>query len=394
MFIKLRKAIRLQQFIIREPYMLNKLYILLLTITMAISCSQEEIPLQNTANINADQHIKVATIVLRAQSFVPQIETVGSIQAAEEIVLSTQLTAPVRTIHFREGQNVKRGDLLLLLDQEKVEISLVRAKEGLEQARSRLQESKDNFTRRKELAKQKTLSQELLDSANHEWQRAKSAVNKAQAEKKLAQRNLADSRIISPINGIIDQNMVEVGETVQKGQDLLLIQATDHLEIKTYVSESDIHFILAGNKAQFIVANWPDRVFSATVSTVGITSDPRTGNFPVTLRINSIDKKIAITLRPGMTTTINIEGKKSQSTLLIPETALVDYQRKQSVFIIQNQRAVLRRPQLQVGLGDQIKVISGLQQGDKIVISSSRPLRDGAIVIQQTNNKLGNKTAD
>ncbi len=362
--------------------MFKKVYTPLLMVIALSACSQEEVPLQDTVNVTADKPIEVTAITLKPKSFIPHIAVVGSIQSAEEIVLSAEVIAPVKKIHVREGQKVKRGDLLLSLDSEKVELNLTRASESLEQAQSRLQESNDNYTRRKELAEQKTLSQELLDAANHEWQRAKSAVAEAKAATSLAQRKLADSQIISPVNGVIDQNLVEVGEAVQEGQDLLLIQATDHLEVKTYVSERDIHFIREGNKARVMVANWPDQIFSAAVLTVGIAGDARTGNFPVTLLIDPIEKGSTVTLRPGMTATVKIQGETSQSTLLIPETALVDYQREQVVFVLEDQQAVLRRPRLQVGLGDQVKIISGLQSGERIIVSSIRPLRNGAAVVE------------
>lgn len=379
---------------IKASAMFKKVYIALLTVAALGACSQDEIPIQDPMNTPATRPIAVTAITLEPQNFIPHIAVVGSIQAAEEIVLSAELIAPVKKIHVREGQNVKRGDLLLSLDSEKVELNLTRARESLQRAQSRLQESDDNFTRRKELAEQKTLSQELLDAAHHEWQRAKSAVAEAEAATSLAQRKLTDSRIISPVNGVIDQNLVEVGEAVQEGQDLLLIQATDHLEVKTYVSERDIHFIREGNKAQVTVSNWPYQTFAASVSTVGIAGDGRTGNFPVTLLIDPIANSSAVTLRPGMTATVRIQGETSQSKLLIPETTLVDYQRERVVFVIEDQKAALRRPQLQVGLGDQVKIISGLQQGERVIVSASRPLRDGATVVERTIDKIDEQTTE
>lgn len=360
--------------------MLKKVYASVLLTASLFACSSEEVT-EEIANTTAiDNVAEVSTITVEHRPFTPKITVVGSIQAAEEIVLSAEVVAPVKMLHVREGQKVLRGDLLLELDSEKLQLSLTRAKKALEQSQSRLQESADNLTRRKELAEQKTLSQELLDSSRHGWQRAKAAVAEAEAAVRLAQRNLTDARILSPVNGVIDEHLVEVGEAVQEGQNLLSIQATDQLEVKTFVSERDIHLIRENNEAQVLVANWPQDSFAATVLTVGIAGDSRTGNFPVTLLITASDNTSQAALRPGMTATVNIRGETTQAELLIPESALIDHQRQRVVFVVENNKAVLRQPRLQVGLGDQVKVISGLQPGEQLVINSNRPLSDGMSV--------------
>lgn len=362
--------------------MFKKAFPLLLS-TILIACSTEEPPNNSSEVATVKAAIEVSAITLQAQSFIPEITVVGSIQAAEEIVLSAEVVAPVKKIYIREGQKIKRGDLLLALDSEKLQLGLTRAKQNLEQTRSHFQESAGNLKRRKELAEQKTLSEELLDAARHESQRAKASFTEAEAAADIAQRNLTDSQVVSPVNGVIDKLLVEVGEAVQEGQQLLLIQATDQLEAKTFVSERDIHLIREGNRADIMLANWPETVFSASVLTVGIAGDARTGNFPITLLISPADDPSATPLRPGMTATIKIKGSVSQSSLLIPESALVDYQRDRVVFVIEDQKASLRRPLLQVGLGDQVKVQSGLLLGDRVIVQSNRPLKDGIIVTEQ-----------
>jgi len=332
------------------------------------------------SNSVVESPVMVATMALTAQEFRPEFSVVGAIQAAEEIVLSAELAAPVAKIHVREGQTIQRGNLLLELDSEKLQLQLTQAQQTLRQSQSRLQESRDNLTRRQQLAEQKTLSQELLDAANHEWQRATAAMAEAEAAVSLAKRNLTDTRILSPVNGVVDKRLVEVGETVQEAQLLLLIQATDQLEAKTFVSERNIHLLREGNKASLVLANWPDRTITATVQNVGIAGDARTGNFPVTLLVDETD----IPLRPGMTTTIKIKGEAQGSALLIPESALFDHQRQRVVFVLEDGKASLRHPQLQVGLGDQIKVLSGIQVGEKVIVQTRRPLRGGMPVEEQT----------
>lgn len=372
---------------------------ILLSAGLLTACADDAADSANSGDLKDDSGIvsaqesviQVKTIALQHESFTPVISLVGAIQAAEEIALSVNFSAPIKQVLVREGQAIQRGDTLLVLDDEKLQLQLTQARQMLEQSRSRLQEAQENLKRREDLAEKNTLSKELLDAARHEWHRASSAVKEAEAAKSLAQRDLKDTKVTSPVNGVIDEGILETGETVQPGQQLVLIQATGSLEVKTFISERDIHVISEGNHATLRLSHWPQKLYHAMILSIGVAADLKTGNFPLTLLINDADK----TLRVGMTTDIEIQGDTMTEVLIIPESALVDYDRQQAVFVVKNsvvkngvanssavnhKRAEVRRPQLHVGLGDRVKVLAGLVVGEQLVVRADRALVDGVQV--------------
>jgi len=318
---------------------------------------------------------------LALASLTPKIGSVGEVQAAERIEMSVDFSAPVVTIHVREGESIQRGQLLLELDVTKLQFRVDQTHQALQQAESRLNESRDNLERREVLAKQHNLSKEALDSARHEYRRAQAEVAEVRALAGLAERDLADSRVVSPVDGLLDKKWVEVGETVQPGQQLLVLQATEVLEVETFVSERDINYVRVGAHAEVLIEGWRSHRYQAVVQSVGAAADSRTGNFVVKLLLREHD----LFVRPGMTARVTITGTPLENILLLPEDALVDRQRKRVVFVVVEdgqgqQRAVLRQPRLKVGLGDQLVVVSGLSVDDQVVVQGQRALVDGARV--------------
>ena len=317
--------------------------------------------------------INVTTITLQRQSLQPTLNLIGIVQSSNRIDLTADVAAPVAKVLVKEGQRVRKGQLLIELDSEKLQIEVTRAAEALKQARSRLQESYTGLQRREQLAKQQTLSAELLDSARHDHSRSQAAVEEARAALRLAERGLRDAKVLSPVAAVVDKQHVEVGENVRPGDQLLVIQATSALEVAAYVSERDIGVLSEGNLATVHIDGWQPRRYSAVLHTRGAAANPRTGNFLVTLLIDHIDQHV----RPGMTAQLAVKANPIDDVLLLPEAALADRQRQRVVFVEDNGRAVMRRPRLQTGFSDRLLILSGLQAGERVIIDPLDSIVDG-----------------
>ena len=153
------------------------------------------------------------------------------------------------------------------------------------------------------------------------------------------------------------------------------------MRVHTWVSETDIRHILAGGEARVIAAGLAGREFEASIEWVGVSADPDTGNFPVKLILT--DETDA--LRPGMTATAVLEGINIPDVLLLPESALVDRDRRRVVFIVEQdtQRKVLHECANQYW--QPVLVINyifsmALHLGDLVVISGHERLLEGTAV--------------
>lgn len=320
--------------------------------------------------------VTVAVQHLTAQDWQGSVETFGVIEALEEVDVAAELSGTVVAVHVSEGDRVEAGQLLLELDAEKRELAVRQARQTAEQARTALDEARSKLKRRKELAAQETISEEVLDNSRLAVDSAAALYERALASLQLAQRELADTRIISPTAGLVDVKAVEPGEAVAVGATLVKLQAVSVLRVHTWVSEKDVAFIRSGAPAQVSISGMPGPVFEARIGWVGVNADPATGNFPVKLILQQESDSI----RPGMTATALIQGLERSGVMLLPERALVDRDRRRVVFVVEDGRAVLREPRLVAGLGDQLVVLAGLSPGDQIVVSGHHQLVDGKAV--------------
>ena len=313
---------------------------------------------------------------LTPQTWQTSVSTFGVVEALEVVNVAAELSGTVSAVHINEGDRVKAGDLLLELDPEKREFALEQARQQVQHAQAALKEARLKLQRRRNLAEQETISKEVLDSAQLAVDLASAAYQQALSSAQLAERELADTRIFSPTDGLVDIRAVEVGEPVQVGASLVTLQAVQGLRVQTWVSEADIARIRAGDPAQVTVSGLAGRVFAATIEWVGVNADPATGNFPVKLILSGETDA----LRPGMTASAELQGINVPDALLLPESALVDRDRRRVVFVVEDGVAHLREPLLAAGFSNRLQVLAGLEAGDEVVVAGQSLLLDGDAV--------------
>ena len=348
---------------------------LLSTTLLAISaCSDPE--KDNIAASENLQAIDVDTLTLQYQDWQGSINTFGAVEAAEEIQLSLDFSATVSAVLVDEGEPVSTGQLLIEMDQEKPRLRLQQASEAALRAKAAMDEAFLNLQRRKKLAEQETVSKEILDNAELAVQRAQADYRQAIATRQLAEKEQTESRITSPVDGVVDLRAVETGQSVLAGTTLMTLQATEALQVQTWVSEKDISLVSIGAQAKIFLSSQYGTQLKGQVKSVGINAHPATGNFPVEV---IIEEKTELA-RPGMTAQLSIEGLVIPRVLLLPEQALVDRNRRRVVYIIKNGIAVEVEPLLSAGFSNRIIVLSGLSEGDQLILSNLERVIDGSRV--------------
>jgi membrane fusion protein (multidrug efflux system) len=353
--------------------------LLLVTLTLVLgACSEEPAPAAEESTVAPVVNVTVQK--LKTQVWQGSIRTFGVVEAQEEVNVAAELSGTVETVHVNEGDRVKIGQLLLELDSQKQGLALQQAGQQVNGARAALDEARLKLQRRRNLSEQETISKEVLDNALLAVDAATATYQQALVSQQLAERELADTRIFSPTAGLVDIQAVEVGEAVMVGASLITLQAMQGLRVHTWVSEADIRHIRAGGKARVIASGLAGREFRGSIEWVGVSADPDTGNFPVKLILTDETD----TLRPGMTATAVLEGINIPDVLLLPESALVDRDRRRVVFIVEEdpQRSVarMREPMLAAGFGQRLHILDGVAPGDLVVISGQERLLEGTVV--------------
>ncbi|MFT4518627.1 MAG: RND family efflux transporter MFP subunit [Halioglobus sp.] len=365
--------------------MMVKKHLVLTTLlaSLLVACSEDVADSAEEATADAiPQRVSVAVETLKTQTRQGTVSTFGVIEALEEVNVAAELSGTVKAVHVNEGDSVIAGQLLLELDPEKRELAQEQAQQQMQRAKASLKEAQQKLQRRRNLAEKETISKEVLDSAQLIVDESSAAYQQAVASLQLATRELADTRIFSPTAGLVDIKAVEAGEPVRAGASLITLQAVQSLRMHTWVSEADILNIRAGGKARVFVSGLNGREFQALIEWVGVNADPATGNFPVKL----ILAKTPDTLRPGMTARAILDGISTPDALLLPESALVDRNRRRVVFVIEQGKAIMREPLLAAGFSNRLQVVSGLVAGDQVVVDGQSLLLDGTVVSVREGN--------
>ncbi len=347
-----------------------------LTLVLTACAADDEAPVPAFHSGN-NVPVVVETVLLTPENHAPLITTFGVVEGLEDVDIAAEMSGTVTRVIVREGDAVAAGDVLLELNDEKAEYKLTQARQAAEQASVLLDEARLRYQRRQDLAESDTISKEDLDSARLRLLAVDASHQKARAALQLAERELADASVRSPSDGLVDQRFIEPGEPVTMGTPLLSLQVVHTMRVHTWVSEADVFSLRAGNKAKVTLSGLPQREFEAVVAWVGVNADAATGNFPVKLLLQDESDRI----RPGMTATAHIEGLEIDDMLVLPESALVDRDRRRVVFVAVREDdktvARLREPRLAAGFANRLVVLAGVVVGERVIVSNQAQLTDG-----------------
>lgn len=266
------------------------------------------------------------------------VTATGTLQPINTISVGSELSGIIKSVEVDYNNRVKVGQVLARLDTSKLEAQITQskavlesAKASLEKALSSLADAKRTMNRNKELVLKGLISQSDFDTAetNHEAALsgvnvAKAAVSQAQATLQANETDLYKSVIRSPINGVVLTRSIDPGQTVAASfqAPVLFTLARDltQMELHVNVDEADIGKIKEGQKATFSVSSYPDRTFEGLITLSRYASSTTSGvvTYETVLKVDNTD----LALRPGMTATADITGKKVENATLVPSAAL------------------------------------------------------------------------
>lgn len=269
------------------------------------------------------------------------VTATGNLQPTNKVDVGIEVSGTITQLHADFNDHVKAGQLLAVLDTSKLEAQLLASRAALEAARARLlqadatvEESESELKRLRqvhELSKGRMPSQSQLDTANATVKRAradqasaKAAVAQAQAALELDNTNLAKAKVLAPIDGLVLNRTVELGQTVAAAFNtpILFTLADDltKMELHVGVDEADVGQVKAGQSAIFTVDAYPDRRFPASLLQVRYGSQEVNGviTYETVLSVDNHE----LLLRPGMTATAEIKVQEIKDALLVPLAAL------------------------------------------------------------------------
>jgi RND family efflux transporter MFP subunit len=303
----------------------------------------------------------------------------GTIEAFERVQVTARVAGVVDKVAFSDGQEVKHGDVLVVIDSERYRLAVNSGKAALEKAQASQKDVEGQVTRREGAMTDHPglIPGEELETYRTKTLTAKADTSVAAENLKIADLNLRDSFVRSPIDGVIQTRTVETGQYVNAGMTLATLLRQDPMLLRFQVEPQDAPRLKPGMKATFSMRE-TQREFEATLTLIGGAADPTTHMVGVAGEVVSKEK---YWLRPGSFCDVSVDIGATRDAPVIPRIATRATDHGYVTYVVENDVAQERVITLGMSTKDGwIEVRSGLKAGDWIVVHGAEALSPGSRV--------------
>ena len=342
--------------------MKKKAYILctVLAALCMMACSGKE-KKQNT------DVLKVTTETVCLSSDTAPASYVGVVEEGTSVAVSFTGMGMIRQVHVSEGQAVRKGQLLAEMDKTQAENALAMAQATHKQAT-------DALERMRKLHENKSL-------ADMKWVEVQSKVEQAEASLSAARKMLEDCNIHAPIDGVVGKKSLSAGETALPSQPVVSILSIRKLKVKVSIPEREIAVISPSTPSSLTIEALNGKQVSGGAIEKGVVADAATHTYDIRINIDNPDGDIL----PGMVAKVKLSGQAQQQGMLLPIRA-VQQTAGGNLFVWTMADGKAHRSNVSVGqtIGDRIQILSGLSEGDKVIVEGYQKVSEGTRV---TNGK-------
>ena len=328
-----------------------------------------------------------ATVVSAKLIRQPSIyESVGTVSAKIVSTISSKLMGTVKEVFVREGDKVKKGDRLAIIDDRQTAAMLRQSKAALAEARRAETAASAGadlaiatYARYQNLMKDESASPQEFDEIKSRYQQAQAGLAAATQRVKQAEAGLSsaaasanDAVIVSPYDGTIREKMVDVGDLAAPGSPMFLIENTGSYVVDLALPEQYIHTVGLGQEVTVTVSALNNKTFTGSVQEIFPAADVKNRSFLIKVKL-PVDPR----LRSGMFARVSIPVGES-GLLLIPLTAVIHSGQLTGIYIVDDtQTAKFRLIRTGRTFGESIEVLSGIKQGDRYVTAPPPTLING-----------------
>jgi membrane fusion protein (multidrug efflux system) len=318
-------------------------------------------------------------------------EWVGTTDGLVNATIQAQVTGYLVKQNYREGELVRKGQVLFEIDPRTFQAAVDGAKGSLAQAEARWETAKANLQRVRPLAEKNAVSQKDLDDNVGAEQSTRASVESARAQLDAAQLNLGFTRIASPVDGIAGIAKAQVGNLVGPGQiqELTAVSTVD--PIKAYIAISEQEYMKFRRKQGEKTAENSAEAIPLELILADGTAYPHKGKFYLadrqvdvktgTIRVGALFPNPGNLLRPGQYGTVRATMETKKGALLVPQRAVTEVQGKFLVAVVGSDNAVELRPVTPAERVGALWVIDkGLKPGERVVVEGVQKVRTGVRV--------------
>ena len=324
-----------------------------------VGCERSESGVQSQNSRNNTPVVRVSVMEVQPSPMRDVLILPGETEAWQDVRVAADMAGQVEWIGPREGDLVKKGDLMV-----KVDVSGLKA--ALDRAQAAFALAEELYQRRQQLYDGKLIAKEDLD--------------RSMTERTLALGNLRQAKVEyergftrAPIDGVVNYLFADQGEFVDRGKPLLDLVNVDKIKIHVNVPELDVRYLKTGQTTLVRVDAFADRQMTGTVDFVAYKADPATKTFLVRVLVDNQGHEI----RPGMIARVAFLRRVIPDALSTPLFALVDKGGERLLFVEKDGVAHARNVSLGIIEGDRIQITKGLEVGDQLIVQGQTEVEEG-----------------
>ncbi|MGC7846368.1 efflux RND transporter periplasmic adaptor subunit [Desulforudis sp. 1088] len=311
----------------------------------------------------------------------------GKVAAKLDISLVPKVPGKIAEVLVDVGDRVKAGQVILRLDAPEAAAAVTLAESGLRTAEINYASAKVNYERGKLLLQQEAISQaEFENMYEKPYELAKEAYERtAPAQLAQARANYENTILTAPAAGVVTARTADPGEMAMTGVPVVTIVDLDSVYVECGASEKQINRFKIGQEVMVKIAAVSAEPLRGKITHLSPVADPRTKAYNLKIELKN-EKQL---IKPGMFAEVDL-GAEADEKVLVPRDAVLSREGKTIVFVVENGKAMMREVRTGASDGRRIAVESGLNPGDRVIVTGQDILVDGApVTIAESDNAPG-----
>ena len=338
---------------------------------------------KETTTINQDDSPAISVVVrpVSQNNIKPFRSASGKIQTVNSANLSTRMMGFVDKIYVKTGDKIKKGQLLLSLNNVDLSAKLAQVKARIVEAKAGFYNAEKDYLRFKNLFENNSASQKEMDDITANYNMAKARVEAAEQMKKEVLAQFSYVNIKAPFDGVVSNKFINQGDMANPGVPLLEVESPGAYQVVAMVPESEITKISNNTNVSVLIKSL-NKTIKGKVTEVSTSAKNTGGQYLVKVLLENSNLNIL----SGMFATVQfpVEAKDKQTMVLIPSSVLVKKGELTGIYTVsQTQTAILRWLRLGRQYGDSVEVLSGLSADENYIVSANGKLYNGAKVTIQ-----------
>lgn len=331
---------------------------------LALACGVGGEAGTETVEPAAERIATVRTLELQPRTVTERTVLSADLLPERRATLAAEVPGVVEALTVELGDPVRSGQILARIDTRALQ-------QQLAEAAALFRQAQDRFERAERLFEKRSITRE---------QQIDAVAARDVAEARLASARLAleKSEVKAPWSGRVASRLVEVGEYAAPGQALIELVAVDRLKVRAPAPAADVPYLRVGTPVTVRVDVLPDEVFAGAIVRLGAELDPDTRTLDVEVEIDNRGGR----LRPGLFGRLEVPRQVLADALLVPLSAVVDYEDAKVVYVVDGDLAARRRVELGPTLGEEVVISDGLVAGDRVVVAGQQQVADGQRVVE------------